>query len=179
MKINVRDSAEFKRLLEVLVGELIDARDYFRLHQSLVAAIPDYQVEFDQSAGFWSPTLNALMDAALIRLCKAYDLTKEKPNLNLRNFLDTIEANMRFFDDPNFRERLKGNPFVDSLAQDLRTPHAVQLREDLRSVSAADPLVKKLTHWRHHYLVHRSRTSALDVKLFARRTRCRSPSSRC
>ena len=51
MKIDVKDSAEFKRLLEALVDELIDAHDHFRLHQDLDAAIPDYQVEFNQSAG--------------------------------------------------------------------------------------------------------------------------------
>jgi RHS repeat-associated protein len=166
MKIDIRDPAEFKRLLEALAGELIDARDHFRLHQSLAAAIPDYQVEFNQSAGFWTLTLNAHMDAVLLRLCKVYDLSKDKPNLNLRNFLDTIEANLHLFDEPNFRERLKENPFVDSLAQDPRTPDVIQLREDRRSVTAADPVVKKLMNWRHHYVAHRSRTAALDLQLF-------------
>jgi hypothetical protein len=33
-------------------------------------------------------------------------------------------------------------------------------------VSKADPLVKKLTTWRHGYLAHRSRTSALNLKAF-------------
>jgi hypothetical protein len=47
MKIDVKDSAEFKPLLEALVDELIDAHDHFRLHQDLDAAIPDYQAEFE------------------------------------------------------------------------------------------------------------------------------------
>jgi hypothetical protein len=68
MKIDVSDSAEFKRLLEALVNELIDAHDHFRLHQDLDAAIPDYQAEFNQSAGFWTFTLSAHMDATLLRL---------------------------------------------------------------------------------------------------------------
>jgi hypothetical protein len=42
MEINVSDSAEFKRLLEALADELIDAREHFRLHQNLNAAIPEY-----------------------------------------------------------------------------------------------------------------------------------------
>ena len=65
MKIDVHDPAEFKRLLEVLVDELIDAREHFRLHQNLDAAIPDYIVEFNQSAAFWSLTMTAHMDAAI------------------------------------------------------------------------------------------------------------------
>jgi len=166
MKIDVTDSAEFKRLLEALVDELIDARDHFRLHQDLDAAIPEYQAEFNQSAGFWTFTLSAHMDATLIRLCKAYDLYEGKPSLNLRNFLETIEANVHFFDEPNFRQRLKDNPFVDSLAADPRKPDMAQLHSDLKSVSVSDPLVKKLTIWRNNYFAHRSRSSALDPKGF-------------
>jgi len=166
MKIDVRDSAEFKRLLEALVYELIDARDHFRLHQNLDAAIPKYGVEFNQSPAFWSMTLSAHMDATLIRLCKAYDLYDGKPSLNLRNFLETIKANLYLFDEPNFRERLKDNAFVDSLAAHSRKPDPTQLQKDSESVSNADPLVKKLTIWRHNYVAHRSRTSALSLKTF-------------
>jgi len=168
MKIDVTDSAQFKRLLEVLVDELIDAHDHFRLHQDLNAAIQDYQAEFNQSAAFWTFTLSAHMDATLLRLCKAYDLYEGKPSLNLRNFLETIQANLHFFDEPNFRERLKDNPFVDSLAADPRKPDSAQLQKDLESVSNADPLVKKLTIWRNNYFAHRSRSSALDPRGFAK-----------
>ena len=167
MKIEVADSAEFKRLLQALVNDLIDAHDYFRLHQDLNAAIPDYQVEFNQSAHFWTFTTRALMDAALLRLCRAYDPLDNKPNLTLRNFLDTIEANLHFFDEPNFRDRLKTNPFVDSLAAAPRKPDATQLRKDLVTVSDNDPSVKKLITWRHMYFAHRSRSSALDLAGFA------------
>ncbi len=163
MKIEVADSAEFKRLLRSLADDLIDARDYFRLHQDLNAAIPDYQVEFNQSAAFWTLTNRALMDAALMRLCRAYDPMDTKPNLTLTNLLDTIEANLHFFDEPNFRERLKANPFVDSLAAAPRKPDAAQLQKDSIAVSDADPSVKKLITWRHMYFAHRSRSSALDL----------------
>jgi hypothetical protein len=167
MEINVSDSAEFKRLLEALVDELIDARDHFRLHQNLNAAIPEYGVEFNQSPAFWTMTMSAHMDATLLRLCKAYDLYDGKPSLNLRNFLETIQANLCLFDEPKFRERLKENAFVDSLAAAPRKPDPTRLQKDLESVSNADPLVKKLTIWRHNYLAHRSRTSALNLKAFA------------
>lgn len=163
MKIDVADSAEFKRLLQALVDELIDAHDYFRLHQDLSAAIPDYQVEFNQSAAFWTHTIRALMDAALIRLCRTYDPLDSKPNLTLKNFLETIQANLHLFDEPNFRERLKANPFVDSLAAAPRKPDAMQLQRDLVTVSGTDPSVKKLITWRHMYFAHRSRSSALDL----------------
>lgn len=167
MEITVTNSAEFKCLLEALVDELIDAHDHFRLHQDLDAAIPDYQAEFNQSPAFWNMAMCALIDATLIRLCKAYDLSDGKPNLNLRNFLETIGANLHLFDEPNFRERLKERAFVDSLAAQPRKPDPTQLQKDLESVSKSDPLVKKLTTWRHCYIAHRSRTSALSPKAFS------------
>lgn len=166
MKIDATDS-EFKRLLDALVDELIDALAYFRLHQDLNEAIPHYQAEFNQSAAFWTLTRNAYMDAIFLRLCKAYDLYDRKPNLNLRSFLETIQANLHFFDEPNFRERLKSNAFVDSLAANPRKPDSAQLQRDLESVSNANPLVKKLMVWRNKYLAHRSRSSALDPRGFA------------
>jgi len=168
MDINISDSAEFKRLLEALIDELMDAQAHFKLHQDLEAATADYGAEFNQSPVFWTMTLEAHMDATLHRLCKAYDLYEGKPNLNLKNFLKTIEANLSLFDEANFRERLKESSYVDSLAAHPRSPDPALLQKDLESVSAADPLVNKLTIWRHNYFAHRSRNSALNPKAFTR-----------
>jgi hypothetical protein len=162
MKIKIADSNEFKRLLEVLVDELIDAKDHFRLHQALDNAIPDYHAAFNQSPVFWTMTLRAHMDATMIRLCKAYDQYAQRPSLSLRSLLKIISANLEIFETANFRERLKGSPFVDSLAAHPRMPDSGQLERDLKSVSAGDALVKNLTIWRNNCIAHRSHSSALD-----------------
>lgn len=167
MKIGVSDPAEFKRLLEALVYELIDAQEHFYVHQGLAAAVSEYGAELNQSGAFWNLTMRAHLDAVLMRLCKAYDLSDGKPGLNLRNFLETIEANLHFFDEPNFRERLKNNPFVDSLAKDCKKPDPARLQKDLESVSTAEPLVKKLTIWRNNYIAHHSQ-SALTLGEFTK-----------
>ena len=167
MEIAISDSAEFKSLLEALADELTDASDHFKLHQNINAAISEYAIEFNQSPVFWTMTRSAHMDAVLIRLCKSYDLYDGKPSLNLKSFLETINANLSIFDEPNFRERLKENPFVHSLAAHSRKPDPARLAKDLESVSICDPLVKKLTIWRHNYLAHRSRMSALNPIAFA------------
>src|SRR5271165_6903785 len=110
MRIRVADSKEFRRLIDALGDELVDAKIHFKLYQDLVAAIPEYRDEFSQSWTFWSLTINAHLDAAALRLCKAYDqYGNNKPTLNLRSLLDTINENLKLFDEPNFRERLKEN----------------------------------------------------------------------
>ena len=165
MQIPIRSSEEFHRLLFALVDELVDAQIHFNLYQDLVAAIPEYSTEFNQSNTFWSLTFSAHLDATVLRICKAYDqYGSDKPSLNLTSLLDTIDANLHLFDEPNFRERLKGNPFVDSLAETNRRPDPARLKQDKLSVSNSDPLVKKLTIWRNNFFAHRSTKQALDAK---------------
>jgi|SRR6185437_6679336 len=130
MQIRIDNAEEFHRLLLGLVDELIDAQIHFNLYQNLVAAKSDYAIELTQSWTFWSLTISAHMDVTLLRLCKAYDqYGNDNPSLNLRNLLDTITAHMDLFDEPNFRERLKKNRFVDSLAACPRRPDEMQLKQ--------------------------------------------------
>jgi hypothetical protein len=165
-QIQVADVAEFKRLLDVLLDELIDAEDHFRLNKQLRAAISEYQAALNEAGVFWNMTFSAHMDAALMRLCRAYDLYGGgKPTLNLRSFLETVKANLHFFDERNFRERLKDNPYLESLADDHHKPDGSRLEMDLEFVTSGPP-VKKLTIWRNNYVAHRSITSALGPNDF-------------
>lgn len=165
MKLKLKNAEEFRRLLTALLDDLVDARFHFNLHQALARATEEYATEFSQSPTFWELTFGAHMDAVMVRLCRAYD-TSERSALNLRNLLDTIEANLVIFDEPNFRQRLKGNAFVDSLAPGLKPPDQGQLRKDIEAVSNSDPLVHKLVMWRNNYIAHRNSDFALNPKKF-------------
>jgi hypothetical protein len=165
MKLKLKSAEEFRRLLTALLDDLVDARFHFSLHQNLAKATEEYATEFGQSLTFWELTFRAHMDAVLLRLCRAYD-TYEHAALNLRNLLDTIQAHLSIFDEPNFRQRLKGNSFVDSLAAELKPPDQAQLQKDTEAVSDSDPLVHKLVMWRHNYIAHRNSRFALNPKKF-------------
>jgi hypothetical protein len=159
------DSAEFSQLLDALWNELVDASFHFRLHQNLQAATPEYGMVFSQSNTFWTLTLSAHMDAVVLRLCKAYDRYDSKPTLNLRSLLETIRENLHLFDEPNFRERLKDNPFVDSLAKESKKPDPVQLQKDFDFVNGSH-LAKKLSDWRNKVYSHLSLDAVLNPKEF-------------
>lgn len=162
MKLKIKDAAEFQRLLHALANELVDARIHFRLYSDLTASVQKYHSEVNQSGTFWSLTFQAHLDASIFRLCKIYD--KHSKTLNLQNLLDTIESNISIFDEENFRERLKGNPFVDSLAADFRKPEKAQLAADRDYVSDRNPLVKNLTEWRNNFFAHRSARHVITQK---------------
>src|SRR5437763_15135400 len=114
MQLKIKSSDEFETLLNALATELVHANIYFKLHYDLKSATTEFENEISQSRTFWFLTFQSLLDAALFRLCRIYD-TDPRSN-GLFNFLNMIKENLHIFDETNFRERLKDNPFVDNLA---------------------------------------------------------------
>lgn len=154
MKIRIRDSKEFGQLLKALVDEMVSACIHFRLYSDLKSDVNNYVTELNQSPAFWFLTFRAHIDTVLSRLCRIYE--QHNASLNLKNLLDTILANINIFDVDHFRERLKDNPFVDSLASNSTKPDIEQLIKDIHYVSKANPSVKNLLIWRNNIIVHRS-----------------------
>ena len=153
MEIKIKTGDELKRLLDELAMEIVDANIFYQLFTDIVDSIKDYTKEFQQSNTFWTFTLAALQDAALVHLCRVFD--QETASLNLFNLLETIKANLHFFEDGQFRERLKDNAFVELLARENRMPDKAQLDGDVLFVSNSNPHVKKLMVWRNNIIAHR------------------------
>lgn len=153
MEIKIKSADELNKLLDALALEIVDANIYHRLYSDLVNSRKDYAREFSQSNTFWSLTFDAIHDARMIRLCRVFG--QELNSLNLFNLLETIKANIHFFDKAHFRQRLKDNAFVDSLAEVDRIPNEAQLDNDIRFASDQNPLVKKLMIWRNNIIAHR------------------------
>jgi HEPN superfamily AbiU2-like protein len=158
--IRIKDSVEFGSLMKGLARDIVNANIHYRLHKNLSDAIPEYVTELNQSAAFWNLTISAQIDAALLRLCRAYD--SHTASLSLPRLLATIENNLHVFDTPQFKERLKDSPFVESLARDCRIPKKKELKADFTIVSASDPLVKRLLAWRNNIGAHRNPRETLS-----------------
>ena len=177
-KIRVKNEAEFERLCDRIALEASDAADHFNLVTGLYASRQEYYLEMNESHTFWHLTFIAHREAVLSRLCRIYD--KYQGALSLGKFLQTVKANRDFFSDAAFRERLKDNPHVDTLAEG-RSIDDSELDRELASVSESDPLVKRLWDLRDKVISHtdaeRVRTSAstdwlptVDVEALLSRT---------
>lgn len=153
MKIMIKRGDDLNKLLNSLAMEIVDANIYHRLYLDLINSRKDYARVFRQSNTFWHFTLDALNDARMIRLCRIFD--QESNSLNLVNLVETIKANIHFFQEEHFRERLKENAFVNSLTEVARIPDEAQLDKDIWFSSQQNPLVKKLTIWRHNLIAHK------------------------
>lgn len=162
MKIAITSSAEFNLLLDALADEIINACAYNRLYLDLLDSIPEYGNEMNHSPSFWHLTLISLSDSRILRLCRIYD--QNAKSLNLVTLLHTIQDNLYLFDTDDFRERLKDNPFVESLASHPRKPDAKTLQEHLDFSSSRNPLVRKLMIWRNTIIAHRGAAFSLGKK---------------
>jgi len=162
MGLNIERSDDFDKLLSALSDDVVHANIFFKLHIDLKSAVTEYNREFNESATFWFLTFQSLLDAALFRLCRVYD-TYPTSN-SLPNLLRIIKENLHIFDEANFRERLKDNPFVESLAQYARKPDIQQLEADIEYASEKNSLVKNLLVLRHNLFAHRNASNIIKGK---------------
>ena len=160
MSFKINSSEEFERLMEGLADDLVHAKIHFRLHQDLSKSVKEYEREFNESRTFWFLTFRAQFDACVFRLCRAYD--QNDAALHLNNWLEVISQNMKLFDIDEFKTRLKGNPFVESLSLNVKRPNSEQLKKDIKSTSNENPFVKKLTILRNNIFAHRNAKLTLN-----------------
>jgi hypothetical protein len=76
--------------------------------------------------------------------------------VHTHGLLRTIKANPAIFDEVKFRERLKDNPAVDSLARYGTIPDPAEVERDLALTSAKDPDVSVLYQWRGSIVAHKN-----------------------
>lgn len=152
--IKVADSVEFSRLVAVMSRDVVDAAIHYRHYKDLCEALVAEPVVEAQSRTFWSLTVGAHLTLCQHLLGRVFDQTDKA--LHLYSWLRTIQKNLHFFDEHDFRERMKGNPYVDSLAEHPRKPDPEILERDIGLCSLADPLVNALWIHRGGRLAHRS-----------------------
>jgi hypothetical protein len=162
MKIKIKTSEELSLLLDALANEIVFAHIYYRLLCDLSNARETHEREFSNFNTFWTLALGALRTAYQTHLCRVYD--QESTSLNLVNLLHTIQSNLHLFSESDFRERLKGNAFVDSLAKTKRMPEKQEVENDMKLVSCENPIVKKLIIWRNNIVAHKGAKVALGNK---------------
>jgi hypothetical protein len=163
----IRTHDQLHKVFNAMAAELVEANCHFTLLVDLTKMHKRYWREFSQSPAFWHLTRRAHQDAVVLRLCKAY--SQDLDSVNLRTFLKTIEANRQFFDADHFRERLRTNPHVESLAADPRHPTPARLRRDLNTVlQESQPRVRNLMMWRHKYYAHRDPSKIINDVVLGR-----------
>ena len=158
--IEVTNSSEFKRLIQALSLDITSAAIHYRKFKRLLTTLNENPDVEANARTFWSLTLEGALTMCLQALCRAFD--QEKTGLHLVNWLRTIEANSHLFSETNFRERLKENSFVESLAAETKQPDPNVLKSDIEACSAKDPLVRTLVIHRGNRIAHRNAKNIVE-----------------
>ena len=152
--MKIRTSQDLDKILQGVANELVQANVLYQLYLDLNEAFAGYIREVNESPAFWGQTRNSIFEAAMIRLCRVYD-RGEKSN-GIPSVLKEIHHNLHYFESHEFRQRLKDNESVDSLAETDRRPDNSQLLLDQEFCSEENISVKKLLAWRNNVFAHKS-----------------------
>lgn len=147
-------SNQLKAGIHALANDVVDASLHWQLCLGLDEAARKWPLVIQQSNTFWVYTIKAHHNNSVLALCRAFD--QETKSLHICALLRLIRSNLPLFRQENFRQRLRDNPFVESLAESAVAPDAAQLTADILSCSSADPLVKRLVVHRNTTIAHSS-----------------------
>lgn len=152
-------SEELTSGIAALAKDVVDAVIHWRLSRGILDAMEKWPLVAHQSNTFWSLTIEAHVKVSVLTTCRAFD--QEKSSLHLLGLLELIRNNLPLFNEPNFRTRLRDNPFVESLAESVRIPDLGQLERDITLCSTRDNLVHRLIIHRSNAVAHLSRKRSL------------------
>ena len=152
-------SAELGERITALSNDVVTANIHWKMYNDLVEALQKHPLVQAQSNTFWHYTLQAHAAVAIINLCRVFE--KRQDTLNLLEWLRTIQSNLNLFETSQFKKRLAGNAFVDSLASNASCPDRSTLETDIKNCVNDDPLVKKLMFYRDKFLAHKNTDIAI------------------
>jgi len=157
------DEHHFEIAIDLLMDDIIKAINFNNLLKDLINELKENEKVYNESRTFWYLTIESLKDSRMIRLCRIFDT--EKSSISLPNFLDTLKEHSHFYLIENFKERMKGNPFVDSLSKKDRTLDLEELDLKIEKIKK-DKTVKKITIYRNNLIAHKSLRSGIkDFKI--------------
>jgi hypothetical protein len=154
--LNVTTSDELQRVFDVVINDLVQANCYYKLFKDINGAVDEYSREMNQSPAFWHLTRDALLDAAILRLCRVYERNKDVKVNSIRNLLVAIKRNLHMFEFEPFRERTKSNQDLNPF-ESWRKLDETQLDSDILSIES-NPAIERLVFWRDKKFVHRDST---------------------
>jgi hypothetical protein len=139
-------SKALEHKLTSLASDVTEAAIHYRMFLDLWASRGEFEREFAESRAFWSLTLSAHLNAALLSVARAYD--QHPKAVSIRNLLADLHAEVVC----RIESLVGSGAEVD---RDLRNG-VEDLECDMRLATDQDPLVKRLVGYRGARLAHRS-----------------------
>lgn len=155
---------KFKCYLNALWDELYWANFYYGIFKELSRLHSEHMEAVSFSPHFWSFTLRAHCQTALVYLHRIYDQNKD--SFNLHRFLLTVRERREIFDSKAVHQRRKNDPHASYLIGAIGTLDSVQLDRDIEFSSNANAKVKNLNTWRNKVTFHKDEGELVRQKPF-------------
>ncbi len=161
-KFNATINKEDKKLdkaIDLLMKDLSEALIYNKLIKDIIIEVTDNKKILNESNTFWFLTIQALKDARMIRLCRIFD--EDNITISMINLLEAVKGNANLFSNDNFQNRLKDNPFIESLSAQDRQIDVIKLEEEIKKINENET-IKKIFFLRNNFIAHKNLKIGLE-----------------
>ena len=154
----------FQKYYDRLIVEALHARAHLNLWERLEKyKATSYIDELNQAQYFFTFTIKAHLDDVLLILSRILD--RHEDSLSIWKFLDFAEQNLEIFSTEVFRQRMKGNPYYESLIESHTPVTPKEVDEDKQKLEKLEQTVNNLTTWRNKVIAHIDRQFLLSGRI--------------
>ena len=157
----------FQKYYDKLIWQTLYARAHLKLWERLESYKSNYLKELNQTPHFFTFTIRAHLDDALLTLSRILD--KHEDSLSIWKFLDFVEQNHKIFSNQAFRQRIKGNPHYESLIKSHTPITLKEIEEDRQKLGSLKDTIDNIKEWRDTVLAHIDRKFYLKGKVISRK----------
>jgi len=136
-KINSKEE-KYLKYYHKLIEELLWADLHLKLWRRLV----DYSGQLHVANTFFTVTMKAHLDAALVHLFKIFDTHKD--SLSIWKFMNYVETNPEIFSTKSFSRRMAGNTDLDYLLKSHVPVTSKDIEEDKTKLHSKESIIRTL-----------------------------------
>lgn len=157
----------FSKYYKGLIWETISARAHLKLNERLEEYKADYLKELNQAPHFFILTIRAHYDDALLTLSRILD--RQKNSLSIWKFLNFVEQNREIFSEEVFSQRIKDNPYHESLIESHESITCEEIEEDRGKLGNLEDTITKVKDLRDTILAHNDRRFIIRGRISAKK----------
>lgn len=142
----------FKKYYDELMRQAINARAHLKLWERLEKYRSNYLKELNQAPHFFTYTIRAHLDDALMTLSRI--IRKQKQAVTIWKFLCFVESNLGILSDEAFSKREGEKPNYDEHWKSHTPITQKEIDEDRKKLLSLEQTINRLSTWRDKVIAH-------------------------
>ncbi|OGO06777.1 MAG: hypothetical protein A2Z76_04790 [Chloroflexi bacterium RBG_13_56_8b] len=153
----------FKKYHEKLIWETQNTRAHLELWERLERYKSSHLKELNQAPHFFTFTIKAHLDDALLTLSRIVDRRLRHDPLSIWKFLNFVEQNYDMFSTEAFCQRMMQKPNYDEHWTKSHEPITIkEINEDRQRLTSLENVISNIEKWRDKVIAH------IDLKVVTR-----------